>query len=122
MPSTALRSSSFASNRFFIVISSAAIKLSHRTDDFIELRIGQFRIDRQRDDFLCCLLTLRKCSGLVAEVLEARLKMKRQRIVNRAADSFLLQMLLQFVTSRHPKGVLIVDRDIRGVDYRRSDI
>src|SRR5678815_79263 len=118
----ALRSSSFASSRFFIVASSAAIELSHRADDFIELRSCQFRIDGQRDHFLRCLLTLGKRPGLVSEILEARLKMKRQRIIDRAADSFFLQVLLQFVTSCHPKGVLVVDRNICGVDHRSSDI
>ena len=48
--------------------------------------------------------------------------MKWKRIINRVADSLLLQMLLQLVTFRHAKGVLVVDRDVSRVYDWRSDI
>ncbi len=54
-----------------------------------------------------------------SEVLEAGLKMERERIVDRRPDPLLLQEGLQLVAPLHPQRVLVEDRDVGRIDVRR---
>src|SRR5512141_2346848 len=118
----AVRSSSLRRSCCFIVVSLVAIELSHRLDDFVELARRQLGVNGKRNHFFRRFLALRKRSLGISEILEARLEMERERIVNRIAYSLLLQLFLKFVTSRDPKGVLIVDRYVHAIDDRRSHV
>src|SRR5678816_74718 len=96
---------------------SASVKRAHRSDDFIELALGQLREDRQRYHLCRRTLGLGTAPRLVTEVREARLKVERERIVNRSADTPFLQKGLQIVAAGNAERVLIEDRDIAPVSY-----
>src|SRR5258708_869981 len=116
----ASRELSFASKRSFI--PSVAIEFPHRPDHLIELTFLQLWIDRKRDNLFCSALALRKPSFFEAEVSEARLEMKRQRVVNRVTDFTRLEIRLQIVTPLGTQRVLVVNRNVLRIDSRRSHV
>src|SRR5438067_7391218 len=106
----ASRELSFASKRSFIL--SVAIKFPYRADNLVELIFRQLWIDRKRDNFFCRALAFWKLPFAEAEISEAGLKMKRQRVINRVTDFARLEIRLQIVASLRTQRVLIVNRDI----------
>src|SRR5689334_15344089 len=93
-PSVADRDSSLRRSWSFMVVSPFAIKISYRIDHFIALRSRKLGKNRKRDHFPGGLLTHGERAFLVAEVFEARLEVKRQRIVHRISDSLLFKVVL----------------------------
>src|SRR5439155_20250819 len=72
----------------------SAIEGSDAAHDFIQLRVRELGIDRQRKDFARGALRLGISAGLVAEMCEARLEVQWQGVVDRAADALLLEARL----------------------------
>src|SRR5687768_12193793 len=113
----AVLSSSFWRSLSFIVgVESVAIEPPHRIDDFLELPARKLGINGKRDDFTRCLFALGKSAIGISEISEARLEVKRERIVDGISYPPLLQMLLKSVTPLGAKCVLVVDGDVRGID------
>src|SRR5437773_12205221 len=98
IPTRAVRRSILSSSRSFIAISSC-VKVANCTHHFVELRPGQLREHRERDDFPRRALGLRERPFLVSEVREARLEMERKRVIHGAADLPGAQVLLQLVAA-----------------------
>src|SRR6266851_4571575 len=116
----ASRELSFASKRSFMV--SVAIEFPHHPDDLVELTFPQLGIDRKRDNFFCSALALGKLPCSEAEVSEAGLEMKRQRVINRVTDFARLEIRLQIVSPLRTQRVLVVNRNILRIDRRGSHV
>src|SRR5688572_5148741 len=119
----ALRSASFCRSRSFMSVSarfSVAIELPDGSDDCVELRLGQLRIDRKRQNLLRRALAFGERTLGVLEIGEARLQVKRQRIVDRMTDALRLEMGGELIAARHAKRVLVVDRHVPRLDNRRA--
>src|SRR5580765_452588 len=101
---------------------SASVERAHRSDDFIELALGQLREDWQRYHLCRRSLGLWTAPRLVAQVRETRLKMERERVVDRIADTSFLQEGLQIVAAGNAERVLIEDRNVTRFHVRRLDV
>jgi hypothetical protein len=102
--------------------AAASKEGSHCLDHFVELRRGEFGKNGQRQHFERRAFGLGTLPLQVPEIREARLQVQRERIVDRAADTAILEMRLQRLALRHPDRVLVVDRGVGGIDKRRDYI
>src|SRR5579862_742952 len=122
MPTLALRFSIRSRICCFISGSGAAIECTNSAHDLVELTSFQFGIDRERNDLFGGTFGMRTRPLLIAEIREARLKVKRQRIVDRAADLLVREESSQVVPTLHPQGVLIEDRFVGAVHAGRYHV
>src|SRR5436190_24182499 len=99
-----------------------AVEAAYCVDDFVQLRLLELRINRQRNHFLTRPLALGECAPLAAEILEARLKVQRKWVVDGCSDLLVAEMSLQPVAMGNAKSVLIVDRLVGGIDGRRPHV
>src|SRR4051794_25113924 len=101
---------------------SASVERAYRGDDFIELALRELRKYRQRYDLSRRALGFRTAPCLVTEVCETGLKMERERVVDRGADTPLFQEGLQIVAAGNAERVLIEDRDVARLHVWRLDV
>src|SRR5215213_8959254 len=84
------------------------------------LLIGEFRITRQRERLISRRLRLRQVALLVTEILETLLQVKRDRVIDLAANAVIFQMLHQRIAiTRDTNHVLMEDVTAIGSDFRR---
>src|SRR5215216_1506995 len=75
--------------------SRPTVELADTRDDFVELRVRQLRVDRQREDFAGGTLRFGRRALLVPQVREAWLQVEGQRVVDGRSDAVRLQVRLQ---------------------------
>ena len=88
--------------------------------------VGEFRVDREGEDFPAGFFGFGKIAGGVAEISERFLQVNAERIVNFRGYAYVVEKCFQIITSSRANGELIVDvfelcgRARRGGDERRE--
>jgi hypothetical protein len=108
----------------------ATTEAVNRVHDNLKHCVRELGKDWQSESFICSLFTLRKIALMMAQVSEAFLKMKRQRIIDLSPNLFSFQVVQQLVTSAIPNDKLVVDvppvsslvrqHDVRAIRVRRD--
>ena len=88
--------------------------LADRTDDEPLLLVAELRIERQRERFTGGRFRVGKIARLVAQRLEAKLQVERDRVIDLRADLSRRQIFTQRVAkqSGHADDILIVDVEV----------